>query len=110
MQGNVIVAVVNETDEVLISPEPFLTEAPNRSLSHLIISKAFGISNLHQLVTRERLVAQFSKDDHSFHSEIVSIVVAPNERGQPILTKTGPYRRCDARGFQQYSIVGLVGQ
>ena len=110
MQGDVIVAVVNEPEEVLISPEPFLAEAPHRSLSQLIISKAVGTSNLHQLFTRERRVTQLRKDDHSFHSEVGATVVTPNERGQRIFTITGAYQGCGTSGFKQYSLVGLVVQ
>ena len=110
MQGDVIVAVVNESEEVLISPEPFLAEAPHGSLSQLIISKAVGTSNLHQLFTRERRVTQLGKDDHSFHSEVGPPVVTPNERGQRFFTITGAYQRCSTSGFKQYSLVGLVVQ
>ena len=60
------------------------------------------------MFARERRVAKLSEDEYRFHSEIGSILVSPNELGQPRFTMSGAERRRDARGLKDHSVITLT--
>ena len=85
-----------------------LAEPPDRSLPQLIAPKALGAGDPREMFARERRVAQLSKDEYGFHSEIGSIVGTPDELRQPLLALTGAERRGDARSLKDYSVIAPI--